>query len=137
MDDLSFDTLKKFSVRQSMTLSQLDAVMNADTTGVLHSLWEKDFVAADPYNAHYAECIEKNCCILICLFTLLLMGVPFWKRKPRLVTLLNSMNSVLGQPLSLRWRRSSNRFSLIKQRSDAHQNDQPPNHFVDNGVVFL
>lgn len=48
MDDLSFDTLKKFSVRQSMTLSQLDAVMNADTTGVLHSLWEKDFVAADP-----------------------------------------------------------------------------------------
>ena len=60
MDDLSFDTLKKFSVRQSMTLSQLDAVMNADTTGVLHSLWEKDFVAADPYNAHYAECIEKK-----------------------------------------------------------------------------
>ena len=55
MDDLSFDTLKKFSVRQSMTLSQLDAVMNADTTGVLHSIWEKDFVAADPYNAHYAE----------------------------------------------------------------------------------
>lgn len=60
MDDLSFDTLKKFSVRQSMTLSQLDAVMNADTTGVLHSLWEKDYVAADPYNAHYAECIEKK-----------------------------------------------------------------------------
>lgn len=60
MDDLSFNTLKNFSVRQSMTLSQFDAVMNADTTGVLHSLWEKDYVAADPYNAHYAECIEKK-----------------------------------------------------------------------------
>ena len=60
MDDLSFDTLKKFSVRQSMTLSQLDAVMNADTTGVLGSIWEKDFVDADLYNLNSAWCIEKK-----------------------------------------------------------------------------
>ena len=55
MDDLSFNTLKEFSVRPSMTFSQLDAVMNADTADVLHSLWEKDYVAADPHNANYAE----------------------------------------------------------------------------------
>ena len=60
MDDLSFNTLKEFSVRPSMTFSQLDAVMNADTADVLHSLWEKDYVAADPHNANYAECIEEK-----------------------------------------------------------------------------
>lgn len=55
MDDLSFNTLKAFSVRSRMSLLQLDAVMNTNTTDVMYSLWEKEFIDGDHTDPNYPE----------------------------------------------------------------------------------
>lgn len=53
MDNLSFNTLKAFSVRSRMSLLQLDAVMNTNTMDVLCSLWEKGFIDGDHTDPNY------------------------------------------------------------------------------------
>lgn len=60
MDNLSFNVLKEFAIRQSMSLLQLDAVMNANTIDVLYSLWQRNYVAADDCDPHYPECNEEK-----------------------------------------------------------------------------
>ena len=56
MDNLSFNVLKEFAIRQSMSLLQLDAVMNANTIDVLYSLWQRNYVAADDCDPHFRPC---------------------------------------------------------------------------------
>lgn len=55
MDDLSFNTLKAFSIRSRMSLLQLDAVMNTNTIDVMYSLWEKGFIDGDHTDPNYPE----------------------------------------------------------------------------------